>query len=178
MIRKTKLTKIGLNVLSNRSAILNGKINLQDLNNQFNDFKVKMKKLFINWIIMRVQNSLHSFISRSNCSFSSNVWVSDSHTHHCTTYYLSVNQVPNTSSSPFQLPTYMKYLELCHLSFPVNFVISFSCCLFPFHVLPLSHSLLLLSIANNNKKYFTSTLCFLISLYQGCYSSWPYRFTT
>ena len=47
MIRKTNRCKIGLNKLSNRPAISNSKINLEDLNDQFCTFKVKMKKLFI-----------------------------------------------------------------------------------------------------------------------------------
>ena len=64
--------------------------------------------------------------------------VSDSYSHQFITFYhLSFTyQVPNTSSSPFQLPTPMKYLVFCHLSFPVNSChflstafISFCCCL-------------------------------------------------
>ena len=47
MIRKTNIGKISLNILSNKLATLNGKNNLRYLNNQFNAFKVKMKKLFI-----------------------------------------------------------------------------------------------------------------------------------
>ena len=48
MIRKTNHFKIGLNILSNRLAILNGKINSIYLNDQLSTFKVKIKKMFIN----------------------------------------------------------------------------------------------------------------------------------
>ena len=46
--QKTNISKIGLNLLSSRLATLNGKNSLRDLNDQFNAFKMKMKKLFIN----------------------------------------------------------------------------------------------------------------------------------
>ena len=65
----------------------------------------------------------------------------------------------HTSSSPFQLPTSIEEPCIMSLPLPVNIVISFSCCLLPFPILPLSHLLVLLSIVNTNKQYSTSTLC-------------------
>ena len=64
--------------------------------------------------------------------------------------------------------------------FPVHIVISCSCCLLPCPILPLSHSLtfclVLLLSSINIAAHLPCVL--LISLYQGCYSSWPYRVTT
>ena len=47
-ILKTNKTKVGLNTLSNRFALLNGQIPLQWLFASFETFKVRCKKLFLN----------------------------------------------------------------------------------------------------------------------------------
>ena len=47
IITKTNKTKVGLNTLSNRLSILNGRIPLTWLNTSLNMFKINCKKLFL-----------------------------------------------------------------------------------------------------------------------------------
>ena len=47
LISKTNKTKVGLNILSNRFAILNGLIPLRWLNFNIDTYKIHCKKLFL-----------------------------------------------------------------------------------------------------------------------------------
>ena len=47
MILKTNKTKVGLNTIANRLSILNGLIPLSWLGDSLNEFKIKIKKLFL-----------------------------------------------------------------------------------------------------------------------------------